>query len=316
MKPVGLHPAGTMVAIKIQHPDILHKVCVDFYILNKVASFLEWIPKLNLDYLSVKDTVEQFRGIMLPQLDMKCEARNLTRFRKAFTTDDEIEFPQPLTDITTGSVLVESFIDGEPVLNYLGPNHTNTEREQLATIGLRAVMKMLFLHDFVHGDLHPGNMLVNRNSEGRLRLNLIDCGLVVEMGQKEHENLVKILGAFIKKDGLLAGQLMVDTSRRCLASPLDVEKFCNGIKQIIIDDENNNFLENVGDYLAEICHLACKHKVKLEASFINAALACEIMEGIASSLYPDMKVQTVALPMVFRAEAMHGMKKYVPSLMS
>ena len=136
------------------------------------------------------------------------------------------------------------------------------------------------------------------------------------MGEREHENLVKILGAFIKKDGLLAGQLMVDTAKRCQASPLDVRLFCNGIQQIIIDDEENNFLENVGDYLAEICHLACKHKVKLEASFINAALACEIMEGLASSLYPDMLVQNIALPMVLKAEAMHGIKKIVPSFMS
>ena len=46
----------------------------------------------------------------------------------------------------------------------------------------------------------------------------------------------------------------------------------------------------------------------MEAAFINAALACEIMEGLASSLYPDMKVQSVALPMVLKAEMMHGLK--------
>jgi hypothetical protein len=45
----GLHPPGTSVAVKVQHPRILEKVCLDFYILNKVASFLEYIPYLNLD---------------------------------------------------------------------------------------------------------------------------------------------------------------------------------------------------------------------------------------------------------------------------
>ena len=72
--------------------------------------------------------------------------------------------------------------------------------------------------------------------------------------------------------------------------------------------QKQNFLESVGDYITDICYLACKHKVKLEAAFINAALACEIMEGLASSLYPDMQVQTVALPMVLKAEMMHGLK--------
>ena len=31
---INLNPAGTEVAIKVTHPNILHKVCVDFYILN------------------------------------------------------------------------------------------------------------------------------------------------------------------------------------------------------------------------------------------------------------------------------------------
>ena len=75
-------------------------------------------------------------------------------------------------------------------------------------------------------------------------------------------------------------------------------------------NEIQNFLESVGDYLADICYLACKHKVKLEASFINAALACEIMEGIASKLYPTLEVQSIALPMVFKAEVMHGLKSF------
>lgn len=66
----------------------------------------------------------------------------------------------------------------------------------------------------------------------------------------------------------------------------------------------------MGDYIADICFLACKHKVKLEASFINAALAVEIIEGIASALYPDMSVQKMALPMVVKAEMMHRMPSF------
>ena len=77
---------------------------------------------------------------------------------------------------------------------------------------------------------------------------------------------------------------------------------------LFLHSNQKNFLESVGDYLSDICHLACKHKVKLEASFINAALACEIMEGIASTLCPTLEVQKYALPMVIKAEMMHGLR--------
>lgn len=216
-------------------------------------------------------------------------------------------------DLTTDKVLVESFVHGEPILNFCDEGRKpSKDREELAKLGLETVMKMIFLHDFVHGDLHPGNILVDRNLEVRskpLRLNLIDCGLVVEMGEQDHVNLTKVLGAFIKKDGYLAGQLMIDASKKCEANALDMELFCKGLQTIIKKDAEQNFLESVGDYLTDICYLACTHKVKLEPAFINAALACEIMEGIASKLYPTMLVQNIALPMVFKAEVMHGLKE-------
>jgi len=310
----GLNPAGTSVAVKVQHPRILEKVCLDFYLLNKFASFLEYIPYLNLDYLSMKDSVDQFRDIMLPQLDLRVEAHNLQRFRRDFDGESQIAFPEPLVELTSREVLVEKFVEGEPMLNFVlkeDETHSKKDREELARIGLETVMKMIFLHDFIHADLHPGNMIVDRNKSVRgspLRIFMIDCGLTVELGESDHKNLVKILGSLIKRDGYGAGQLMVDTAKKCQATELDVELFCRGIQKICDDDEENNFLESVGDYITDICYMACKHKVKLEAAFINAALACEIMEGLASSLYPTMAVQQVALPMVVKSEMMHGLK--------
>jgi aarF domain-containing kinase len=120
--------------------------------------------------------------------------------------------------------------------------------------------------------LHPGNIMVGKTDSGKLKLLLLDCGLVVEMGPEQHVNLVKILGAFTRRKGRVAGQLMVDTSSDCQASPLDIEMFVSGIERIVNDDEGQNFVEKVGDYIADIMFMACKHKVKLEASFVNAAL--------------------------------------------
>lgn len=152
----GLHPAGTSVAVKVQHPRILEKVCLDFYLMNKFASFLEYIPYLNLDYLSMKDSVDQFRDIVLPQLDLRVEAHNLRRFRRDFADETQIAFPEPLSELTSREVLVEKFVEGEPMLNFVmkeDESHSKKDRQELARVGLEAVMKMIFLHDFVHADL-------------------------------------------------------------------------------------------------------------------------------------------------------------------
>ena len=67
-------------------------------------------------------------------------------------------------------------------------------------------------------------------------LTLLDCGLVIEFGPKQHETVVKILGAFTRRQGKEAAQLMVDTSSKCQANDWDVEMFIKGIEQIIVED--------------------------------------------------------------------------------
>lgn len=159
------------------------------------------------------------------------------------------------------------------------------------------------MHDFIHGDLHPGNILVS-GKYPNLKYQVLDCGLALEMGPKQHENIVKVLGAFTRKDGRVAGETMVDMKSESQATPEGRELFIKGIEQICELDDDQNFIESVGDYITDICSLACIHRVKLEGAFVNAALAVEIMEGLASALHPDLKVQQVALPLVVKAEMM------------
>lgn len=150
----GLYPKGTQLAVKVQHPRILHKVCVDFYILGKVASFLESLPYLDLKYLSLRDSVDQFCNIMLPQLDLTLEAQHLTRFRQDFGSDPQVHFPAPLPELTHPNVLVETFCAGKPILTFAAKDDDSLAiRKALAHLGLQTTLKMIFLHDFVHGDL-------------------------------------------------------------------------------------------------------------------------------------------------------------------
>jgi aarF domain-containing kinase len=171
---------------------------------------------------------------MLPQLDLREEASHLKRFNHDFSGDDRVSFPQPI--LTTSKVLVETFSHGSPILSYL--QAPEDQRKELAKLGLQTVLKMIFLYDFVHGDLHPGNILVE-NTGSFLKLHLLDCGLVIEMGPEQHINVVKVLGAFVRKDGVLAGQLMVDNGAKKQASDLDVQLFVEGIEQIVLEDANN-----------------------------------------------------------------------------
>jgi aarF domain-containing kinase len=146
-KACGKYPAGTDLAIKVQHPGIWYKVCVDFYIMGKVAKFLEELPALNLRYLSLSDTVRQFRDIMLPQLDLNIEANNLERFHRDFAGDERVSFPHPLRDLTTTRILTETFLTGRPIMEFTGEDTPLYKRNALGELGLEVTLRMMFSND-------------------------------------------------------------------------------------------------------------------------------------------------------------------------
>jgi aarF domain-containing kinase len=146
-EPTPHFPKGTELAVKVQHPGIWKTVCVDFYLLSKIANGLEAIPYLNLDYLSIRDTVDQFCNVMLPQLDLRLESQNLTRFSRDFANDPQVQFPLPLDELTTPLVLTETFCEGKPILDFQKADYQT--RKDLAYLGLSTTLKMIFLNDFV-----------------------------------------------------------------------------------------------------------------------------------------------------------------------
>jgi predicted unusual protein kinase regulating ubiquinone biosynthesis (AarF/ABC1/UbiB family) len=117
----------------------------------------------------------EFRVIMEKQVDLRYEARNLTRLRHNFARSRTITFPQPL--YSTERVLIETYEEGIPIGQFVATRAQSTDeremRSVLARLGLRAVCKMVFVDNFVHGDMHPGNILV-QNHERPIQLNSYD----------------------------------------------------------------------------------------------------------------------------------------------
>ena len=80
---------------------------------------------------------------------MTLEAKHLARFNRDFGDDPTVTFPHPINDLTTPRVLTETFIHGVPILHFV--NAPEEERKQVALLGLTTTLKMMFLHDFLHG---------------------------------------------------------------------------------------------------------------------------------------------------------------------
>lgn len=75
--------------------------------------------------------------------------------------------------------------------------------------------EQVFLTNFVHGDLHPGNLLVGRREDtGGPCLVMLDAGIVCELDEADRKNFIDLFYAIIVGDGKLAGRLMIERVTR------------------------------------------------------------------------------------------------------
>ncbi len=160
---------SSYVAVKVLHPSVERTVRRDLRIMGFFASLLNVVP--TMEWLSLPDEVAQFGEMMRLQLDLRIEAANLARFRRNFRDRNTTWFPYPYTEFTTRNVLVEEFAQGIPLADFLEKGG-GVFQHDIAEEGLDAFLRMLLLDNFVHADLHPGNIMVRFYEVARPNLRL------------------------------------------------------------------------------------------------------------------------------------------------
>ncbi|KAK5635405.1 hypothetical protein RRF57_011117 [Xylaria bambusicola] len=133
---------STYVAIKVLHPGVERTHSTDTYHRVVVAtrrSYAVW-------------------GDDEATVDLRIEAANLAKFRKNFKDRSTAWFPFPYLEFTTREVLIEEFAQGIPLADFL-ENGGGAFQRDIAHEGLDAFLRMLLIDNFVHADLHPGNIM-------------------------------------------------------------------------------------------------------------------------------------------------------------
>ncbi|KYR01542.1 putative protein serine/threonine kinase [Tieghemostelium lacteum] len=145
---------GQVVVVKVLHPNVKENIENDMTIIYSVLWELNKIP--NMKWLSLPESIIEFGKSMTKQVDLTEEAIHLSRFIENFKNNPDIIFPKPI--LSSQEVLVETYEPGVPIMNYIKSN--NNYNPSLARIGLNAYMQMMLIDNFIHADLHPGNVMV------------------------------------------------------------------------------------------------------------------------------------------------------------
>jgi predicted unusual protein kinase regulating ubiquinone biosynthesis (AarF/ABC1/UbiB family) len=137
---------------------------------------------------------------------------------------------------------------------------------------------------------------------------------VLEHSREDHRLLSDVLAAFIRCEGRIAGRRMIDDSNSRLRAvgdhSIEEELYIDKIEKLTIEAKGKPYLmEKLGTYITYICNSASQHHVMLNQTFISAALAVKLQEGIALALDPSIEIWRVAIPVILEGERRHGFAK-------
>ena len=181
---------GTRVVVKVQHPGIEAKVRSDLEILAGLADLAEK-SLTELAQYRPRETVAEFRRMLLRELDFGREERNLQQFAESFRNDPRVHFPKTYPDLSTTRVLTMERLEGVPLSSPEQLRAAGHDLPELAQRGATVFLDMIFRDGFYHADPHPGNVLV---LDGGL-IGMLDCGMVGRLDDQLREDIEDLLMA-------------------------------------------------------------------------------------------------------------------------
>jgi ubiquinone biosynthesis protein len=287
-----LRATGDVVAVKVRRPDILDKVRLDRSILLFVGRTLErLVPSFRL--MSLEGALQAFCDAVEEQIHLVNEAEHNRRFTRNFAGDPDISFPRLVPDACSDAVLTMEFVDGvrEEDLERRG-----VDVLRVVDAGMRCVCRMVFLHGFVHADLHPGN--VRFLPPGRIVL--LDLGLVGSLVDEDRLTVAELLYALSTGDGVTVARLFY------VNAPHEHVPDYAAYEREIADFVENIRARGLGNLqvtieIGRIFDILRRHRIQARSHMTMVNLALMTAEGLGKRLAPELSLTDAAIPYLMEA---------------
>ncbi|KAH0694945.1 hypothetical protein KY285_022042 [Solanum tuberosum] len=165
------------VAVKAQYPGLEYQMKFDLVTMSLLSKSVGWIfPGYRFQWLGM-----EFEKSIASELDFIAEAKNLER-------------------ITTRQVMTMEFCRGRKVDDLEFLKERGISEVKVAKTLAEVFAEMIFVHGFLRGDLHPGNILVSPEGKNGFSLVLLDFGICKQLNEDFRLKYCELWEALVVKD--------------------------------------------------------------------------------------------------------------------
>lgn len=273
---------GSIVAVKVQRPNIRELIEMDLAILADIAAFVsKYAPELS--GLNPENLVAEFSSVLLQELDFNHEASNIERFEKQFQDDPNIHVPVVYRDFSSSCVLVMEFLSGIAINDLRALKKHHLSPEVIAERMTQLIYKQIFTFGFFHADPHPGNMVIL--SEGVV--GLYDYGMMGSFTPAFRRNIARLVIGLVQKDydqvmSSILGMSQEGFVRDSANLLTQVEEFCDQNLAGTLRDIH------MGAVLTKLLELLRKNHLRMKSNFYLGIKALIQVEAIGQELDPNL----------------------------
>lgn len=277
---------GRVVAVKVRRPDAVRLIDRDLRLLGAAARLAGRLPALRSAPL--EEMVADIGSAIREQLDFVREAENNRRFRVHFAGVDLVQFPRLVDELCGDAVVTMEFLDGLERVDADGL--PADRRRDVALAGLRALYRMIFVHGFVHADMHPGNVFLGRWGE----FIILDTGLVARLAPDDRSDFAEFFFGIVENDGPRCARIVLENASY-VAPWCDRAGFEAGITGLVARYSalrSRDF--EIAGFVAGLIGLQRQYGVRGATAFMTTVLAMVVFEGICKRLHPECDFQAEA----------------------
>ena len=285
---------GREVVVKVTRPNIRTQILQDFEILEWLGHFLE--KRLEAARaLHLSEIIQDYRQIILKELDLTLEADNTRRMRHYFTGSSMMYVPEIYMD--SKDVLVAERITGVPISDIATFDRLGMDRADLAKKGLTIFFTQVFRDNFFHADMHPGNVFVETINPSNPRFIALDCAIMGELSKHDQMTVARMLLAVMNSDFMQLIQIVHQAG--WIPPGTDQDALAREMRRTVgpMVSKPMNELDFAG-ILIEVMDIARRFHLEIPPQLMLLLKTLVHVEGLGTDLYPDLDIWSLAKPIL------------------
>ncbi|WP_087090141.1 ABC1 kinase family protein [Acinetobacter pittii] len=285
---------GREVVVKVTRPDIRNQILQDFEILawlgNTLESRLEAARALHLS-----EIIQDYRQIILNELDLSIEADNTRRMRHYFTGSTMMYVPEVYMD--TKDVMVAERITGVPISDTATFDRLGMDRAQLAEKGLTIFFTQVFRDNFFHADMHPGNVFVETINSSNPRFIALDCAIMGELSKHDQMTVARMLLAVMNSNFMQLIQIVHQAG--WIPPGTDQDALAREMRRTVgpMVSKPMDQLDFAG-ILIQVMDIARRFHLEIPPQLMLLLKTLVHVEGLGTDLYPQLDIWKLAKPIL------------------